>query len=104
MNGFLFLAPASFFHGPEMLAAALVTPVAMLLGCFFPGVRDRAPWLLALAPFPALAASILAADSAPFVLDQMLVPIVLVLDPPGALLLGASAMLWIAAGVVTWLQ
>ena len=81
-----------------MLAAALVTPVVMLLACFFPGARDRMAWLLALAPVPALAASILAADSAPIVLDQMLVPIVLVLDPPGALLLGASSLLWIAAG------
>jgi multicomponent Na+:H+ antiporter subunit A len=98
MNGVLFHAPASYSYGPEMLAAALVTPVVMLLACFFPGVRHRTPWLLALAPIPALAASILAADSAPFVLDQMLVPIVLVLDPPGELLLGASTLLWIAAG------
>lgn len=98
MNGFLFLAPELFSDGPEMLAAALVTPVVMLLACFFPGARDRMAWLLALAPVPALAASILAANSAPIVLDQMLVPIVLVLDPPGALLLGASSLLWIAAG------
>jgi multicomponent Na+:H+ antiporter subunit A len=98
MNGLSSLAPASFSYGPEALAAALAAPLVMLSACFSPGLRDRMPLLLALAPIPALAASFLAADSGPFVLDQMLVPIVLVLDPPGALLLGVSALLWIAAG------
>jgi multicomponent Na+:H+ antiporter subunit A len=92
------LAPASFSYGPEALAAALAAPLVMLLACLSRRLRDHMPRLLALAPFPALAAAVLSSDSGPFVMDQMLVPIVLVLDPPGALLLGVSALLWILAG------
>jgi formate hydrogenlyase subunit 3/multisubunit Na+/H+ antiporter MnhD subunit len=89
---------ATFAFGPQTIAIALATPLVFLLGCVAPRLSTLRPALLALAPLPALAASILAADSGPLVLDQTLFPAIFVLDPPGALLLGASALLWIAAG------
>lgn len=90
---------ASFSYGPEALASALVVPFAFLLACFSPRLRKFGPFYLATAPLFALAACVLASDSGPLVLDQMIYPIVLVLDPPGALLLGVTAFLWTAVGV-----
>ena len=89
---------ATFAYGPQTIAIALATPLVFLLGCASPRLSALRPTLLALAPLPALAASVLAADSGPLVLDQTLFPAIFVLDPPSALLLGASALLWVAAG------
>jgi formate hydrogenlyase subunit 3/multisubunit Na+/H+ antiporter MnhD subunit len=96
-DAFPFLA--TFAFGPESLAAAVTLPLIFLVACASPRFRKFGPIYLALAPIPALAASVLASDSAPLVLDQMIYPIVLVLDPPGALLLGVSALLWLSAGI-----
>jgi formate hydrogenlyase subunit 3/multisubunit Na+/H+ antiporter MnhD subunit len=98
MIGSFFSLLATFAYGPEIIAIALATPLVFLTGCAAQRLRAARPALLALAPVPALAAAIVAADSGPLVLDQTLFPAVFVLDPPGALLLGASALLWIAAG------
>jgi len=98
MNGSLLPPLATFGHGPQTIAIALATPLVFLLACASPRLRALRPTILALAPVPALAAAVLAADSGPLVLDQMLFPAVFVLDPPGALLLGVSALLWTAAG------
>ena len=57
------------------------------------------PALLALAPVPGLAAALLASGGAPLVLDEAHLRFTLALDPPGAMLLGAAALLWIAAGI-----
>ncbi|MCC3245050.1 hypothetical protein LG047_06905 [Methylocystis sp. WRRC1] len=95
----LFPQLATFAYGPQAIAVALVTPLVFLIGCLASRLRALRPTLLVLAPVPALAAAILAADSGPLVLDQTLFPAVFVLDPAGALLLGVSALLWIAAGV-----
>ena len=57
------------------------------------------PPLLVLAPVPALAAALLAVGEAPLTLPETLYGATLALDVPGAMLLGAAAILWIAAAV-----
>jgi multicomponent Na+:H+ antiporter subunit A len=83
---------------PILLAAALGTPLALLALSLSPRWRDRLPALLALAPVPALAAALFAANGTPLVFDRTLGGVTLALDAPGAVLLGAVALLWIAAG------
>ena len=68
-----------------LLAAALAAPLAVLLACLSQRLKARVPSRLALAPVPALAAAVLAAQTP-------------ALDVPSAVLLGAAALLWIAAG------
>ncbi len=98
MIGSFFPGLASFAYGPQAIALALATPLVFLLSCAWPRLKALRATFLAVAPIPALVASVLAADSGPLILDQMLFPAVFVLDPAGALLLGVSALLWIAAG------
>jgi formate hydrogenlyase subunit 3/multisubunit Na+/H+ antiporter MnhD subunit len=93
------LALSTFADGPNTLVAAIVAPFLLMLACASERLRKFGPLYLIVAPLFALFASIFASDSGPFVLDQMIYPIVLVLDPPGALLLGATAFLWTSAGV-----
>ena len=80
-----------------LLVAALATPVAMLLACVSRAARARMPALLALAPVPALAAALFAPASTPLVLFPPPLRMTLTLDRPGAILLGAAALLWITA-------
>jgi formate hydrogenlyase subunit 3/multisubunit Na+/H+ antiporter MnhD subunit len=89
-----------------LLGATLAIPLAMLLGCLSRRLRERMPALLALAPLPAMAAALLAAGAPPLVLDLPQLQVTLALDPPGAILLGVSALLWIGAGAYasTYLQ
>ena len=81
-----------------LLLAALAVPAAMLFTCVLPGLRQRILSLLWIAPIPALATALfggrqtMAWDWAPGRLT-------LVLDRPGAILLGVAALLWIASGV-----
>jgi formate hydrogenlyase subunit 3/multisubunit Na+/H+ antiporter MnhD subunit len=82
-----------------LLVATLAVPVGMLLACLSRELRDHMPALLALAPVPGLAAALLASGGAPLVLDEAQLYFTLALDPPGAMLLGAAALLWIAAGI-----
>ena len=82
-----------------LLLLSLAWPAAMLLACLARGVRERMPGWLALAPAPALGAAVLAAGGPALVFDWAPCRIILTLDKPGALLLGAAALLWIAAGV-----
>jgi formate hydrogenlyase subunit 3/multisubunit Na+/H+ antiporter MnhD subunit len=81
-----------------LLAAALAVPLAMLLACATRRARDHVPSLLALAPLPALAAAMLAADGTTLVLPEPPFRMILALDAPGAMLLGIAALLWIVAG------
>jgi multicomponent Na+:H+ antiporter subunit A len=81
-----------------LLFAALATPLAMLLACVSRGVRDRMTFMLALAPTPALAASLLAPAGATLLLPEPPFRMTLSLDVPGAILLGVAALLWIVAG------
>ena len=82
-----------------LLSGALAVPVAMLLACLSRRLLERMSSLLWLAPVPALAASLLGAGSLPLVLELAPYRVTLVLDVPGAMLLGVAALLWIATGV-----
>ena len=81
-----------------LLFAAVAAPLIMLLTCASGRIRDRVPSLLALAPAPALAAALLAPSSTTLVLPEPPFRMTLALDLPGAMLLGAAALLWIVAG------
>jgi len=81
-----------------LLFAAVAAPLIMLLACASRRIRDRVPSLLALAPAPALAAALLAPSSTTLVLPEPPFRMTLALDLPGAMLLGAAALLWIVAG------
>jgi multicomponent Na+:H+ antiporter subunit A len=84
--------------GATLLAATLAVPLAMLAGCLARRFRDRVPSLLALAAVPALMAALLAPDGTTLVLPEPPFRMTLTLDTPGAVLLGAAALLWILAG------
>jgi formate hydrogenlyase subunit 3/multisubunit Na+/H+ antiporter MnhD subunit len=72
--------------------------MALLAACLVPAARRRVPALLMLAPLPALMASV-TAIGATLTLPPALFGLTFALDKPGAMLLGASALLWIAAGI-----
>ena len=82
-----------------LLTAALITPLVMLIACLSPVLRDRMPALLLLAPVPALVAALVAGSGTTVVLPGALLSLTFVLDRPAAMLLGASALLWIAASI-----
>jgi multicomponent Na+:H+ antiporter subunit A len=84
-----------------LLAVTLAVPLAMLSACLSRQLRNRMPALLALAPLPALAAALLAPVGSTLVLPPALLGLTLVLDLPGAMLLGVAALLWTAAGAYT---
>lgn len=85
--------------GSMWLAATLATPLMMLAACLSAPVRSRVKTLLPFAPVPALAAALLAPEGTVLTLPDALFGLTFMLDRPGALLLGAAALLWIAAGV-----
>ena len=88
-----------------MTAAQLLvvaTPLAplLLLAAGLPrATRRHLPALLWLAPLPGLAAALLAGGAPSLVLDPDRLRFTLALDAPAALLLGACALLWSAAGI-----
>ena len=81
-----------------LLVATLAGPLVLLGAWTAPAFRPRVPGLLWLAPLPGLAAALLAAGTTPLVLDPSRLRFTLLLDEPSALLLGACALLWSAAG------
>jgi len=82
----------------SLLVAAPLLPLALAVACLWRPLREWMGGLLVLAPLPALAAALFAADKPIVTLQHGLVPITFALDRPGAMLLGVSALLWIAAG------
>ena len=82
--------------GGFWLGIALLTPLVMLAACLSGRMRDHLAVLLAAAPVPALMVAVLVPEG-----TRLAVPgtfgMTLLLDRPGALLLGASSLLWIAA-------
>ncbi|MEA1051294.1 proton-conducting transporter membrane subunit [Lamprobacter modestohalophilus] len=90
-----------------LVSVGLATPVLALLACFSPALRERLWMLLVLIPLPALAAAVVAiglissGDTAAVTLlfDPSGLAIGLVVDHPGAVLLGVAALLWAAAGL-----
>ena len=89
-----------------LLFVTVAVPLAMLAGCVSVRIRDWVPILLPLAPLPALVTAIFVTDGTTLVLPQALLGLTLAIDRPGAFLLGAAALLWIAAGVyaAAWLR
>ncbi len=89
-----------------LLLLALAVPFAMLLACISERARDRISPLLPLAPVPALALALTAVDGSSLVLPQWLLGLAFASDTPGRMLLGAAALLWIAAGIYAhaWLR
>lgn len=83
---------------PVWLIATWAWPLALLLACAWPVARSVMPRLLALAPLPALAASLLAANAPRVSIGRRPLELLFGLDAPGALLLGVASLLWIAAG------
>jgi formate hydrogenlyase subunit 3/multisubunit Na+/H+ antiporter MnhD subunit len=81
-----------------LIVASFAVPFAMFCASAFAGPRRRMIGLLWLAPLPGLVAAILARNAAPLVFDADGLRLTLSLDAPGALLLGAAALLWSAAG------
>jgi multicomponent Na+:H+ antiporter subunit A len=82
-----------------LLGLTLAVPLAMLAACLSQRLRERIPGLLAFAPVPAVAAALRAFDGTTLVLPRPLLGLTFELDRSGAMLLGASALLWIAAGI-----
>lgn len=83
---------------PLLLALASLFPLALLaLTVAFPGVRPRLATLLWLAPLPGLAAAVFAQGAAVSLPTPLALG--LMLDRPGALLLGSAALIWCAAGI-----
>lgn len=90
-----------------LVSAGLATPVLALLACFSPVLRERLWLLLALIPLPALAAAVAtialisSGETAAVALlfDPSGLAIGLVVDRPGAVLLGVAALLWAAGGL-----
>jgi formate hydrogenlyase subunit 3/multisubunit Na+/H+ antiporter MnhD subunit len=81
--------------GPILLSTSLAVPTAFLVACVFRRLRGSALALLWLAPVPALFTAIAALASGPFDLEAPAVRLSLRLDLPAAMLLAASALLWI---------
>ncbi len=81
------------------IAAAIATPLALLLACLSARARARLPSLLAFAPLPALLAALLGSMDVPLRIGNARFALVFVLDAPGAMLLGVAALLWIVAGI-----
>jgi multicomponent Na+:H+ antiporter subunit A len=84
-----------------LIAATMILPLAMLAACVSQRLRDRMPALLIFAPLPAIAAALQEFqefNGTILVLPKALLGLTFELDRPGAMLLGASALLWTAAG------
>jgi formate hydrogenlyase subunit 3/multisubunit Na+/H+ antiporter MnhD subunit len=92
-------------QGGAWLTAALALPLAMLLGCLSPRLRASMAPGLVVAPVPGLCAALFASHAS-LQLPPLLLGIGLLLDTPGALILGAASLLWIGAGwyAAAWLR
>jgi formate hydrogenlyase subunit 3/multisubunit Na+/H+ antiporter MnhD subunit len=81
------------------LASSLAIPLAMLACVLTQRTRAVLLHLLPFAPVPALLAAIIVPEGTRVVLPQALLGITLNLDKPGAMLLAAASLLWIAGGI-----
>jgi formate hydrogenlyase subunit 3/multisubunit Na+/H+ antiporter MnhD subunit len=93
------LAAAAQDFGPGLLAAALVAPLGILAVFLSPKLRLAALAMTPVAPLPALAAATLTIGGAPFAFELPGLRMTFWLDQPGAILLAAAALVWIAASV-----
>ena len=90
--------------GPILLAATLAVPTAFFVACFFPRLRADTLALQWLAPIPAFVAAVAALVGGPFDFEAPALKLSLRLDLPAALLLGVSALLWIAVGAGAFVE
>lgn len=81
-----------------LLVATPLIPAVLLAVSVHPAARERLVTWLAFAPLPAVLAALLAGGTPPLVLDSARLRLTLQLDLPGAILLGATALVWSAAG------
>jgi formate hydrogenlyase subunit 3/multisubunit Na+/H+ antiporter MnhD subunit len=82
-----------------LLLLAPLVPLAMCLSLALPGARAPVQRCLWAAPLPALVVALLVGHVPPLVADAGGLRLTLLLDQPGALLLGGAALLWGAAGL-----
>ena len=87
----------------NLLPLVPLLPLLMLLALVLPGGRARIVGALWIAPLPALLIAPLAVGTS-LVIYPSGFKITLLLDAPGALLLGGAALLWSAAGIFTSAQ
>jgi formate hydrogenlyase subunit 3/multisubunit Na+/H+ antiporter MnhD subunit len=81
-----------------LLLVVPLVPFAMLIAMVHAPARARVENVLWAAPLPALGVALLGGRIEPLVADAGGLRLTLLLDAPGALLLGAAALLWSAAG------
>lgn len=82
-----------------LLVATIAFPLVLLAACVDARVRKSGRLLLLIAPLPGLMSAIALPVGTSVQLPDVLLGLSFILDRPGALLLGAAALLWIAAGV-----
>ena len=82
-----------------LLASSFIVPLFMLAAALAQRTRARLPDLLPFAPLPALLATLMVPEGTVVVMPRSLLGITLSLDKPGAMLLGAASLLWIAGGI-----
>jgi formate hydrogenlyase subunit 3/multisubunit Na+/H+ antiporter MnhD subunit len=80
-----------------LLATSVLLPLGMAAACLLPSFRRRVPFLLALAPLPALLVAAVA-PAGTMVFFPAPFRMMLEVDRPGAMLLVGAALLWSAAG------
>jgi formate hydrogenlyase subunit 3/multisubunit Na+/H+ antiporter MnhD subunit len=93
-------AEAAQAFGPGLIAASLAAPLVVLAVFLSPRLRLAGLAMAPFAPLPALAAAVLALGGAPFGLELQALRMNFALDRPGAMLLAASTLVWMAAGVL----
>ncbi len=82
-----------------LLAAAVGAPVGALLAALVPGWRGRLPWLLPVAPLPALVAALLVAPGTSLELPWLMLGGQWALDDTRRALLAAMALVWCVGGL-----
>ncbi|HMO30616.1 complex I subunit 5 family protein [Enterovirga sp.] len=83
--------------GAPLLAASVLVPLLMAVSCLSARFRARVLSLLVFAPWPALLAAVIVKEER-FAFLPPPFRLTLVMDRPGAILLGGAALLWSAAG------
>lgn len=84
-----------------LIALAIGVPLALLLAAAVsPRLRARMPPWLPIAPLPALFAAMAGGDGSVLAVGNARFALRFGLDAPGAMLLGAAALLWIGSGAV----
>ena len=84
---------------PVLLVATLAAPLVLLLACLWRRLRDAHAGAAGAGAAARPRRGAAGAGGTPLAFDQPQLRISLMLDVPGAMLLGVAALLWSAAGV-----